>query len=87
MIKADPVDRITVMDAIHHPWLKKIEEEGHDGTLDKKIIEHLANFKGESILRKLSLIVLVTHLTPEQIAPLKREFEKIDTDMSGFIEL
>lgn len=30
--------------------------------------------------------VLVKHLNPEQISSLKAEFEKIDTDMSGFLE-
>ena len=31
--------------------------------------------------------ILVSHMTPEQIGTLKDEFEKVDTDMSGFLEL
>ena len=31
--------------------------------------------------------VLVKHLGPAQISKLKAEFEKIDTDFSGFLEL
>jgi calcium-dependent protein kinase len=87
MIKADPIERITIMEAIHHPWVVGKENDQADEKLNADIIKKLVNFNGESILRKLSLFILVNHLTPEQIAPLKKEFEKVDTDLSGFLEL
>lgn len=31
--------------------------------------------------------ILISHLSPDQIGTLKDEFEKVDTDLSGFLEL
>ena len=39
------------------------------------------------MLRKYALNILISHLSPEQIGTLKDEFEKVDTDLSGFLEL
>lgn len=55
--------------------------------LDDNVIKHLTNYKGESKLRKATMNILVSHLTPDQIGSLKNEFEKVDTDLSGFLEL
>ena len=39
------------------------------------------------MLKKAAVNVLVKHLQANQIQLLKEEFEKIDTDSSGFIEV
>jgi Ca2+-binding EF-hand superfamily protein len=38
-------------------------------------------------LKKAAMNVLVKHLGPTQINSLKAEFEKIDKDFSGFLEI
>ena len=38
-------------------------------------------------MKRAAVNVLVKHLEADQITKLKEEFEKIDTDHSGFIEV
>lgn len=59
----------------------------NDELLNKEVIENLRAFKGKSLLRKAALNVLVKHLQPQSINRLKAEFEKLDTDNSGFLEI
>ena len=49
-------------------------------------MENLKKYRGQSILKKAAMNVLVKHLNANQLQTLKAEFEKIDTDMSGFLE-
>ena len=39
------------------------------------------------MLKKAAVNVLVKHLEANQIQKLKEEFEKFDTDHSGFLEI
>ena len=39
------------------------------------------------MLKKAAVNVLVKHLEASQIQKLKEEFEKFDTDHSGFLEI
>lgn len=50
------------------------------------MIERLREFKGQSKLKKAAMNILVKMLNPHDMEDLKREFQKIDTDSSGFIE-
>lgn len=59
----------------------------NDVALNQEVIENLRKFKGKSMLRKAAMNVLVKHLQPASIQRLKAEFEKLDTDNSGFLEL
>ena len=45
------------------------------------------SYRGQSLLKKAAVNVLVKHLEANQIQKLKEEFEKIDTDHSGFLEV
>ena len=45
------------------------------------------SYRGQSLLKKAAVNVLVKHLEANQIQKLKEEFEKIDTDCSGFLEV
>lgn len=47
----------------------------------------MKKFRGSSTLKKAAVNILVKHLDQSQLISLKEEFEKIDTDFSGFIEL
>lgn len=47
----------------------------------------MQSYRGQSLLKKAAVNVLVKHLEADQIAKLREEFEKIDTDHSGFIEV
>ena len=46
----------------------------------------MKSYRGASLLKKAAVNVLVKHLEQNQILKLKEEFEKLDTDSSGFLE-
>lgn len=46
----------------------------------------MKSYRGSSLLKKAAVNVLVKHLETSQIQKLKAEFEKLDTDNSGFLE-
>ena len=50
-------------------------------------MKKLREFKGSSTLKKAALNVLVKMLNPKEIEGLRVQFQKIDTDNSGFIEI
>jgi len=50
-------------------------------------MKKLKEFKVSSTLKKAALNVLVKMLNPKEIDSLRIEFQKIDTDNSGFIEI
>lgn len=89
MICVNPKKRITAQEAIHHPWLKHTlnlpDEQAQK--LDPEICNSLKLFKASSKLRQAALNVLVKMISPTDIANLRIEFEKIDTDNSGTIEV
>jgi calcium-dependent protein kinase len=53
--------------------------------LDHGLLSNLKEFEGHSVLKKAALNVFVKMLTPKQIMKLKKQFEKIDTDHTGYI--
>lgn len=55
--------------------------------LDKEVVANLKKYRGQSVLKKAAMSVLVKQLAPSQINLLKKEFEKMDKDLSGFIEI
>ena len=55
--------------------------------INKNIVENLKKYKGTSILKKAAMNVLVKHLAASQVKDLQKEFESIDKDLSGFLEL
>ena len=95
MICLDPQKRITAREAIDHPWIKKGDDFGRqmsqiddtDKVLHEEIIESLKQYRGVSMLKKAAMNVLVKHLQPQEIQRLRLEFEKVDADFSGFLEV
>ena len=55
--------------------------------MDKEVLQRMNSYRGQSLLKKAAVNVLVKHLEANQIQKLKEEFEKIDTDHSGFLEV
>jgi calcium-dependent protein kinase len=75
MICVDPKKRISAREAMNHPWIKGGEEytrqtsiiEGlpvdkNIHVLNSQIIESLKRYRGESLLKKAAMNVLVKHL-------------------------
>jgi calcium-dependent protein kinase len=94
MIDIDPSKRITALQALDHVWIKqaggdqpaRVDSE-EQAKLDKEVVANLKKYRGQSILKRAAMNVLVKQLAPSQINTLKKEFEKMDKDLSGFIEI
>ena len=78
---------------IKHPWILKHKEgcckaEGeHDHeSISREVILKLRKYRGESLLKRTAINILVKQMEPHQINSLKDEFQKLDTDTSGFLE-
>lgn len=89
LLNPDASKRPTAKEAQLDEWLqtfgKKDTEEG--GALSPKIVQALVDFRQYSDMRKVLCEVLSFTLLPEQIAELRKEFEKIDHDGDGEISL
>lgn len=53
---------------------------------DEDVIVNLKNFKKTSKLRSVALNILVKMLPPSEVETLKKQFEEMDKDNSGFID-
>mmetsp|Transcript_10953 Transcript_10953/g.8128 ORF Transcript_10953/g.8128 Transcript_10953/m.8128 type:complete len:157 (+) Transcript_10953:555-1025(+) len=76
MICVDRKKRITCSKILEHPWMVKVlgSTERHDADLDPEIISNLKKFKGQSLLKKAALNVLVKMLGPKDIQKLREQF-------------
>lgn len=51
------------------------------------MVNRLREFKGQSKLKKAAMNILVKMINPKELEDLRKEFQKIDSDNSGMIEL
>ena len=87
MLIVDRSKRIKTQAMLKHNWFKQLKHDhGGDEHIDSHVVENLKRFKGQSLLKRAALNVLVKMLKPKDIDFLKEEFMKVDTDNSGFIE-
>eukprot|EP00566_Odontella_aurita_P004014 CAMPEP_0113570380 /NCGR_PEP_ID=MMETSP0015_2-20120614/24932_1 /TAXON_ID=2838 /ORGANISM="Odontella" /LENGTH=1169 /DNA_ID=CAMNT_0000473145 /DNA_START=72 /DNA_END=3581 /DNA_ORIENTATION=- /assembly_acc=CAM_ASM_000160 len=90
LLVTDPNHRPTARETQRSSWLKEWANKSRnieDNILNPNVVKALVNFKEYSDMRKLLCEVLSFTLLPDQIADLRREFEKLDTDGSGEISL
>eukprot|EP00567_Pseudictyota_dubia_P008196 CAMPEP_0197434504 /NCGR_PEP_ID=MMETSP1175-20131217/2217_1 /TAXON_ID=1003142 /ORGANISM="Triceratium dubium, Strain CCMP147" /LENGTH=1169 /DNA_ID=CAMNT_0042963249 /DNA_START=58 /DNA_END=3567 /DNA_ORIENTATION=- len=90
LLVTDPNRRPTARETQRSTWLKEWANKSRnvkDNVLNPNVVKALVNFKEYSDMRKLLCEVLSFTLLPDQIADLRREFEKLDTDGSGEISL
>ena len=89
LLNPEASKRPTAKEAQLDNWLqtfgKKDTEEGE--ALSPKIVQALVDFRQYSDMRKVLCEVLSFTLLPEQIAELRKEFEKIDHNGDGEISL
>lgn len=91
MIEVNVEKRITVDEAMDHPWIRMGMETSEEckmakGKINSDIIESLTRYKSQSLLKKAAMNVLVKHLNGKQIKELRSEFQKLDTNHSGYLE-
>lgn len=87
MITVDRSKRIQGEDILKHPWLKNcLKKDGQEVPLDDTVLQKLKQFKGSSTLKRAALNLFVKMLNPSDVENLRKQFQMIDTDNSGFIE-
>lgn len=83
MIVYKPELRLTSKEVIEHPWFKLKKKP--NVRLCNKVWAKLSNYRGQSMLRKTVMNILVKMSTDEEVKEMTRQFKAIDTDGSGTI--
>jgi len=81
----DPSKRISIEDAIRHPWVQGVDAS--DFKLNKDVIHYLRQFKYQSKLKKEITRVLAANMTQEPSEQVKKHFNRLDADGDGFLDL
>ncbi|EHA8590354.1 calcium-dependent protein kinase 29 [Cocos nucifera] len=84
MLTKDPKKRITAIQALEHPWLRK-DGEASNKPLDSAVLIRMRQFAAMNKLKKVALKVIAENLSEEEIRGLKQMFRNMDTDNSGTI--
>ncbi|KAL6752945.1 kinase-like domain-containing protein [Haematococcus lacustris] len=84
LLEQNPVKRATTHDILKHDWLVK-ESAASDIALDSVVLKRMRQFAQMNKLKKMCLMVVGQHLSPDDITGLKELFKSIDTDKSGTI--
>jgi len=91
MFTMNPDKRPTARECQTHQWFRKQAQasfvgEGNDA-ISPEVIESLLRFHGRSLLRRECLQILVKMVNPSEFTSLRAEFNKIDLNRSGTIEI
>ena len=89
MFTVTPEERPTAAECKTHVWFKNIlhHETVTDEILSTEVLQGLQHFHGKNRLRRECLQILVKMINPKEFSSLRREFNKIDTNGSGTIEI
>jgi len=84
MLKKSPKQRMTLGDALKHPWVSG--EEASDRELSSDVIKVLRQFNQQSKLKKAITRTLAAHMGKEPQAKIKEHFQRLDKDNSGGLD-
>ena len=88
LIEKDPDKRLTAVQALTHPWLKK-EYPASDRTPNeeamKRVHESIKKYAGASILKKIALSIIAHQSTTEEVRELRKAFNFFDRQKTGEI--
>merc|ERR1712060_903810 len=84
LIRKKPEDRLSAADALKHRWL-----QGSAGTEDlgRDLVESISNYSSVSKLKKVLVRMLASQMTKDDHRALQHQFDKMDTDRDGVINL
>eukprot|EP01084_Bolivina_argentea_P076073 137836_1 len=81
----DPLQRISVEDAIRHPWVQGVDAS--DYRLNRDVVHYLKQFSYQSKLKREITRVLAANMTEEPSKQVLRHFRRLDADGDGFLDL
>ncbi|KAL6513935.1 hypothetical protein OROHE_019391 [Orobanche hederae] len=84
MLTVDPEKRITIAEALEHPWLKQ-DGEASEKSIDSAILIRMKQFMAMNKLKRLAFKVIAENLSAAERQGLKQMFNNMDTDGSGAI--
>ncbi|XP_057518916.1 calcium-dependent protein kinase 1-like [Amaranthus tricolor] len=84
MLRQDPKERLSALDALNHPWMRE-DGEASDKPIDIAVLTRMKQFRAMNKLKKVALRVIAENLSEEKIIGLKEMFKSMDTDNSGTI--
>ena len=88
LLQRDPNMRITGQQALAHPWFTVMMQKTDDEfNVDEAVIKRLIEFKGQSALKRAAMNMLVQLIPQEEVKGLREQFEAIDEDGSGLIDV
>jgi serine/threonine protein kinase len=75
MLTVDHTKRITPLKALDHPWFKIIDDKSvirsmskvEQVEMDRDIVQRMQSYRGQSLLKRAAVNVLVKHLEANQI--------------------
>ena len=83
-LRKDPAQRISISDAIRHPWVQGVD--AGDYRLNKDVMHYLRQFKYQSRLKKEITRVLAANMTSEPSKQVLSHFKRLDADSDGFLD-
>eukprot|EP00798_Chlamydomonas_sp_ICE-L_P009037 gene9037-16159_t len=84
LLEQDPSKRASATSTLKHPWLVG-QGQGADVDLDSVVLKRMSQFAQMNKLKKMCLMVVGQHLSPDEITGLQELFKSIDEDASGTI--
>ena len=86
VVKED--DRWSAAELLKHDFFAAHDNnKAMNKPIDNSIFDNLKKYRGQSHLRKAAMNMLIKMIQPTELQQLRLYFEKIDTDMSGIIEV
>ena len=88
MLTYDPVERISAVLALEHPWFDKYIEKIDATVAVTKALENLKTFKAEQKLQQAAITFIVSQLaTSDEINELQIAFKALDKNMDAKLSL
>jgi calcium-dependent protein kinase len=81
MLTKDPKKRITVDEALRHPWMT----EAPATPLDKSIASSILGFNANNKFKRFAIKKVAAMLSEEDVTKLREAFQAVDKDGSGLI--
>jgi len=84
LIKKNPKTRMSAKEALQHKWLRG---DAATEDLGRELVDSLSNYSGASKLKKVLVRMLASQLTKADHRALRNQFEQIDTNGDGEINV
>jgi serine/threonine protein kinase len=82
-----PKDRMTVQEALSHPWIANPEEHASKDSFDPRVFIGIQRYQKQSLFKRLVVRILCSAMTDKEQEHIQAIFSKFDKDHSGNLEI